>query len=75
MIYIQHSYNRTMHTSIGKSSFGTRFGYFPPSPLDVVYGHQGGVREDISGEVLKVEKFVEENKQIYLQVHETLKKS
>jgi len=27
--------------------------------LDVVYGHEGGVREDIIREVLKEKKFVE----------------
>jgi hypothetical protein len=76
MIYIQHSYNRAIHTSTGKSPFETCFGYFPPSPLDVVYGQQGGVREDIIiGEALKVKKFVEKIRQIHLQVQETLKKS
>jgi hypothetical protein len=43
--------------------------------LDVVYGQQGGVREDITGEALKVEKFVEKIRQIHLQVQEMLKKS
>jgi hypothetical protein len=38
MIYIQHSFNRAVHAYIGKSPFETCFGYFPPSPLDVVYG-------------------------------------
>jgi len=42
--------------------------------LDVVYGSKG-LREDIIGEVLKAEKFVEKIKHIHLQVHETLKKS
>jgi hypothetical protein len=32
MIYIQHSYNRSIHAYIGKSPFETLFGYFPPSP-------------------------------------------
>jgi hypothetical protein len=38
MIYIQHSYNRVVHTSIGKCPFEIFFQYLPPSPLDVVYG-------------------------------------
>ena len=59
MIYIQPSYNRTFHTSICKSPFETCFGNFPPLPLDVVYGQQEGVREDIIGEELKAKKFVE----------------
>jgi hypothetical protein len=36
--------------------FETFFRYFPPSPLDVVYVRQGGVREDLIGDVLKIEK-------------------
>jgi hypothetical protein len=54
LIYIQHSYNRSIHTSSGKSPFANCFGYFPPSPFDVVYGQQGGVREDLIGDALKV---------------------
>jgi hypothetical protein len=30
-IYIQHSYNRAVHTSIVKSPSETCFGYLPPS--------------------------------------------
>jgi hypothetical protein len=75
MIYIQHSYNKVVHTSTSKSPFETFFGYFPPSPLDVVYGQQGGEREDITGEALRVEKFVGNIRKIHLQVQEMLKKS
>jgi hypothetical protein len=73
-IYIQHSYNIEVHTSIGKSYFETCFGYFPPSPLDVVYGKKG-VMEDFTREALKEEKNVENIRKIHLQVQETLKKS
>jgi len=38
IVYIQHSYNRSLHYSTDKSPFETCFGYFPPSPLDTVYG-------------------------------------
>jgi hypothetical protein len=74
-IYIQHSYHRAIHTSINKFSFKTCFGYFPPFPLDDVYGKQGGVREDITKEVLKSDKLAEKIRKIHLQVKETLKKS
>ena len=47
MVYIQHYYNRENYTSTGKSPFETGFGYFPPSPLDITYGKQGGVRETL----------------------------
>jgi hypothetical protein len=43
--------------------------------LDVVYGQQGGVRKDLTGDALTVEKFVEKIRQIRLQVQETMKKS
>jgi hypothetical protein len=59
MIYIQHSYNKSVHTSTGKSHFETFFGYFPPSPLDFVYGKQGGVREDLTGDALNETKILE----------------
>jgi hypothetical protein len=47
MIYIQHSYNKAVHTSTGKSPFETCFGYFLPLPLDVLYRQQG-VGEDLT---------------------------
>jgi hypothetical protein len=75
LIYIQHSYNRELHTSIDNSPFETCFGYLPPSSLDIVHGQQGGVSEDIIGETLKVENFFEKIRQIHLQVYETLKQS
>ena len=75
LIYIKHSYNKAVHTSTGKPPFETCFSYFMPSPLDVVDVQQGGVREDITGEALKADHFVEKIRQIHLQVQETLKKS
>jgi hypothetical protein len=38
IVYIQHSYNRELHSSTNKSPFKTCFGYLPPSPFDIVYG-------------------------------------
>jgi hypothetical protein len=38
MIYIQHSYNKVVHTSTSKSPFETCFGYLTPLFLDLVYG-------------------------------------
>jgi len=59
LLYIQHSYNKVVHTSTGNSTFETCFGYFPPSPLDITYGKQGGVREYLIGDALRDEKFTE----------------
>jgi hypothetical protein len=53
LIYVQQCYDRAVHTSTGKSHFETCFGYLPPSPLDVVYGQQGGVREELTRNTLK----------------------
>jgi len=51
---IQHSYHRVVHGRTNKFLFETCFGYFPPSPLDVVYGKEGGVREETTGEELSM---------------------
>jgi uncharacterized protein YlzI (FlbEa/FlbD family) len=75
LIYIQHSYNKEIHTSTSKPPFAICFECFPPSPLDVVYGKKGVVREDIIGEALKVDKCVDKIRHIHLQLHVTLNKS
>ena len=36
--YIQHAYNREIHSSINKSPFEDYFCYLPPSPFDCVFG-------------------------------------
>ena len=36
--YVQHAYNRAIHSSTQKSPFETCFGYFSKSSLDFVYG-------------------------------------
>jgi hypothetical protein len=48
LIYIKHSYSRAVHTSTGKPPFETCFGYLTPLPLYVVYGQQGGGREELT---------------------------
>jgi hypothetical protein len=50
LIYIQHSYDRVVYTSTNKFPFENLFGYLPTLPLHVVYGQQGGAREDTVGE-------------------------
>jgi hypothetical protein len=67
IIYIQYSSSIAVHTSTSKSPFETYFGHLSPFPLDVVYGHQG-VREDITREALKDDKYVEKIMKIHLQV-------
>lgn len=73
-MYIQHSYNKVVHTSPGKCPFETCFGCFSPSPLDIIYGKKVGVREDLTRDTLRAKKFIEKITQIHLQVQETLHK-
>ena len=66
LIYMQHSYNRAVHTSIGKFHFETCFGYLPTSPLDVSYGQQRGLKEDTTNEVLRDENSIYKIRKIHL---------
>jgi len=43
--------------------------------LDIAYGQQGEVREDLIGDALRAEKFIENIMEIHLQVQETLQKT
>jgi hypothetical protein len=40
VVYIQHSYNKVVHSLTQKSPLEACYGYFPPSPSDVVYGQK-----------------------------------
>jgi hypothetical protein len=40
LVYIKHSYSKVVHSLTKKSNFKACYGYFPPSPSDVVYGKQ-----------------------------------
>lgn len=68
LIHIQHYYNREVHACIGKFPFETCFGYFPPMPIDVVYGQQGGEKEDTASKVLRDKKIINKMRWIHLQV-------
>ena len=35
--YLQFSFNRAIHGSLGKSPFETCYGFLPPSPFDLVF--------------------------------------
>jgi len=48
-----------VQTSIGKSPSETCFGYFLPSPLNIAYRQQGGVKEDLTGDDLRAANFIE----------------
>jgi hypothetical protein len=74
LIYIQHSYNRAIHSSTNKSPFQTCFGYLPPSKFDIVYG-KWKEEEKLQGEEKKESTFVDKIEHIHLSVQEKLKKS
>ena len=38
--YVQHAYNQAMHSSTQRSPFETCYGYFPRSPLDIIFKKQ-----------------------------------
>jgi hypothetical protein len=67
LIYTQNTYNRRVHTSIGKSPSENFFLYFLVSPLDVIYGKKG-VREDITRDASREEKNVEKIRRIHFQM-------
>ena len=75
IVYIQHSYNKSIHTSIHNSPFlKLVLDIFHLHTLDVVYGQWAEVREDTTSEELRAKKFIKFRK-IHLQVQQTLKKS
>ena len=68
MVYIQHYYNKVVHIYTSKFPFETCFGYLPPSPLDIAYGQQRGVREDLTRDALREKLFVENIRKINIPV-------
>ena len=44
--YIQHAYNRAIHSSTKRSPFETCFGYLPKSPLDFIFDKDSIVDEN-----------------------------
>jgi len=54
--YIQHSYNRAIHSSIHKSPFETYFGYLPPSSFDYVFGKQNNEEDSLEKEAKQAKK-------------------
>jgi hypothetical protein len=55
---LKRYYTKAMHTLTNKSPFENCLGYFPPFPLDVIYGQQGGAREDTTREALEDEGYI-----------------
>lgn len=76
LFYVQHAYNRDVHTSTGKSPFKTCFRYLPRSPIDMAFAFPSTAADS---NLLKQEErarlFVERIKLIQQTVQEQLEKS
>jgi len=72
LFYIQHFYNKALHSSTKKYPFETYFGYSPP--FDIVYG-QHKVEAGLQGDEKKASTFMDKIKQIHMRVQEQLEKS
>jgi len=71
--YVQHSYNRAVHSSMQHSPFETCFGYLPRDPFDMVFGREDGSsgRNDKD----KAQQFIQRIQLIHQVVQEQLEKS
>lgn len=70
--YVQHAYNRTLHSLTNNSPFETCFGYLPKSPMDFMFRED----EEVDGHRKdnRVLKFIENIQKIHV-VREQLEKS
>ena len=61
--YVQHSYNQTLHTTIGHSPFEDSLGYQPLAPIDVALPiSQSRQPLNTKKEANKEDKFIEKIK-------------
>jgi hypothetical protein len=70
--YVQHSYNRALHSSTQCSSFEKSFGYFPNIPLDLMYGRDVDPNEERNE--YGACKFIQRIQQVHQVVREKLEK-
>jgi hypothetical protein len=73
MPYVQHAYNRALHSSTPSSPFETCFRYLPKVPLDLMYGKYADVNEEQIED--RARKFIQRIQQIHQVVMEQLEKS
>jgi hypothetical protein len=71
--YVHHAYNRALHSSTPSSPFETRFGYLPKVPLDLMYGRDINVNEEMIED--RPHKFIQRIQQVHRAVREQLEKS
>jgi hypothetical protein len=46
ILYVEHAYNRSLHSSTHISPFNTCFGYLPKLPLDFMYDRYVDMNEE-----------------------------
>lgn len=74
--YVQHSYNRALHSTTGHSPFEVSLGYQPLAPMDVaIPSLQSSSPLNGDKEVDKAEKFIDNIRHLQQQVYEILEQS
>jgi len=73
--YIQHAYNRALHSSTNKSPFETCFGYLPKSPFDLAFASTSDEDLVLHNEEERAKNFIERIRLIHQKVKEQLEKS
>ena len=72
--YVQHSYNRALHSSIGHSPFQVGLGFQPLCPIDIAMPFAAAQADSahVQSEVDKASSFIERIQHIRQQVHDIL---
>ncbi len=66
--YVQHAYNKALHSSTKSSPFETCFGYLPKTPLSLNFGKEDDFTEGSDED--KANKFIQRIQQIHQVVQE-----
>jgi hypothetical protein len=70
--YVQHAYNRAMHSSTQRTPFEVCLGYFPKSPMEFSFREEN--KEDEKNDTDKAKRFIQRIQQVHQEVHEQLEK-
>ena len=75
--YVQHSYNRALHSSTGHNPFQVGWGFQPLCPIDVAmpFAPNHVDSAHVQSEIDKANNFIEHIQHICQQVHDILEKS
>lgn len=73
--YIQHAYNRALHSSTNKTPFETCYGYLPKSPFDMAFASTSDGDSVLHNEEERAKNFIKRIRLIHQKVKEKLEKS